>query len=264
MINQVLGAQLLQASVDEANESDFRILVNDSVKYITIDYGLYEMNDMCFGPALIPLLPPFPQGDWKTAQISRDPATGQPHFTAVSNEVGSGIRKTWHSTTVDYSELEMGEKLRSNVYEVTCPRFNSTIVAKFARFAWEIPQLEDETIAYEWIEGHGIGPDFLGHICEEGRVIGFLTSRVIDFHHATPKDILMCTATLSRLHNLGIKHGDTNKHNFLIHEGRATLIDFDCATKTSDSEELNEELGRLEEQLADTSGRGGRVVENGT
>ena len=71
-------------------------------------------------------------------------------------------------------------------------------------------------VPYEWIDGHQIGPEFLGHLTEEGRVIGFLIERVFDCRHATPEDLSLCQHTLAKLHKLGIKHGDTNKHNFLI------------------------------------------------
>ncbi|KAI1091509.1 alpha-galactosidase A precursor [Rostrohypoxylon terebratum] len=255
---------VLQASVDPEAESEFRVLVdNKFVKYITIDPGVFGVDDMCFGPSLIPLLPPLPAGDWTTGCISRDPKTGDAHFSAVSETCLQGITKTWHSTRVDHLELHEKRKLRSNVYEVTCPGFSSTIIAKFARFEWEVAQLERETMAYEWIEGQQIGPTFLGHLIEEGRVIGFLMDRIADCRHATPEDYTLCHSVLSKLHKLGIKHGDINKHNFLIHDGRATLIDFDNASRPASDEELEAEAHDLLDQLRDTSGRGGQVVENG-
>lgn len=95
------GTQLLQASAEEDTISEFRMLINGSVRYIAIDPGIYEISDMCFGPTLIPLLPPFPSGDWKSAQVRIDPVTGQPYFEAVSNHAGPSIRWLWHRTTVD-------------------------------------------------------------------------------------------------------------------------------------------------------------------
>ncbi|KAI0190833.1 alpha-galactosidase A precursor [Astrocystis sublimbata] len=260
MANDSLRIKLLQASVDEDDESHFRLLINDkTVKYIIIDAGLFDTDDMCFAPSLIDLLPPFPPGDWKTGRISRNPATGDAHFASVSEEPLPGITKIWHSTTIDHLELGMPRKLRSGVYEATCPRFGATVVvAKFARFAWEIPQLEAETEAYEWIEGHHIGPGFLGHLTEEGRVIGFLIAQITDCHHATPDDFAACDRALSRLHELGIRHGDINKHNFLVRGGEdAVLIDFDVASRLVGVNELEDESRDLMNQLHDTSGRGG-------
>ena len=54
---------------------------------------------------------------------------------------------------------------------------------------------------------------------------------------------------LSRLHRLGIKYGDINMHNFLIHDGRATLIDFDTATRDRKEEDLVAEFQSLREHL---------------
>jgi predicted Ser/Thr protein kinase len=63
------------------------------------------------------------------------------------------------------------------------------------------------------------------------------------------------------LHSLGIKHGDINKHSFLVHDRKATLIDFDGAKKPSNQEELIEELNQLGEDSREISGRGGRIVD---
>ncbi|KAK4997906.1 hypothetical protein LTR66_002766 [Elasticomyces elasticus] len=258
--------QLLQASIDKEGESHFRFLIdNKSIKYIVTDAGLYSVDDMCFAPALIPLLPVFPTGNWNDGHIARNSGTGQPCFARVTRKQLPSVSHSWHATRVDYLELAMQKKLRSKVYEATSARFDSTVVAKFARFFWEIPFLNAETVAYQWIEGRGIAPEFLGHLTEEGRVIGFLMERITDGHHASPKDLSSCQEILSKLHRLGIKHGDINKHNFIIHDGRANLLDFECARKCEDREILGEEFEMLAERLGDTSGRGGsEVVDSGS
>jgi len=254
--------QLLQASVDPEYQSEFRILVDQKfVKYLTIEAGLYDVDDLCFGPSLISMLPPLPPGDWNQGHISRHLATGRPHFASVTKAQLPGITSLWHPLQIDHLELRMGQKLRSNVYEATCSRFHSTVVVKFARFAWEIPQLDSETSAYQWIDNHQISPKFLGHLSEEGRIIGFIIERITDYHHATPEHLSLCQLTLMKLHRLGIKHGDINKHNFLIHDGKATLIDFDHSTQCNDANTLDEEFLTLPEELRDISGRGGKIVE---
>jgi hypothetical protein len=44
----------------------------------------------------------------------------------------------------------MGKRLRTGIYEATCPQFEkAVVVAKFARFEWEVPYLGNETTAYE-------------------------------------------------------------------------------------------------------------------
>lgn len=253
--------QVLQLEVDpETSEGEFRILVDGkSVKYLTIDQGLYDADDMCFTPLFVPQLPPLPPGDWNVGRISRDPVTRKPHFAKATKEILPAVAHIWHPTEIDHLALFMGKQLRSNVYEATCSsHFKSTVVvAKFARFPWEIPLLDRETAVYECISGHGIGPRFLAHLSEGGRVIGFLMEKISDFKHATLDDLPLCQNALSKLHKLGIKHGDTNKHNFLIHDGKATMIDFDCGERSLDEKVFEAEARGLEVEFQDMSGRGG-------
>ena len=100
---------------------------------------------------------------------------------------------------------------------------------------------------------------FLGLLTEEGRIIGFIIERLTDAHHASPTELRLCQVALSKLHNLGILHGDVNKHNFLVKDGRAILIDFECARATEDKSALREEMECLLDELGDTSGRGENV-----
>jgi predicted Ser/Thr protein kinase len=250
--------ELLQAEVDENDQSFFRLLVNGrSIRYVTIDPGLYSVDDMCFGPSLVPLLPNLPAGDWNDGLVTKNEATGQPYFARAIRTAFPGVENTWHKTSVDYTELVVREKLRTGIYEVRCNLFDSVVVAKFARFDWEIAYLESETTAYQWIEGSEIGPRFLGHLTEDGRVIGFLLERIKDARHAGPQDLESCQMTLSRLHRLGIHHGDTNRFNFLIRGSQAVLIDFDSARKCGDQDALRTELEHLPNSLEAASSRGG-------
>jgi hypothetical protein len=250
-------------ALDGSDESEYRILVDrEFVKYLTIDPGLYDVGDMCFGPSLISMLPSLPPGDWNRGHISHNTPNGRPHSASVAKAQLPEVTDLGHPLQIDHLELHMGRKLPTNAYEATRPRFNSTIIAKFARFAWETPQLDAEISAYQWIENHQIDPKFLGHISEEGRVIGLIVERITDCRHATPEDLSLCQLTLLRLHQLGIKHGDIDKHNFLVHDGEATLIDFDNSTRYNDAKTLDEEFRALQEELQDVSGRGGRTVES--
>jgi predicted Ser/Thr protein kinase len=258
MIRVPQALQLLQASVDPEDDSYLRFLIDGrNVKYITIAPGVFAADDMCFGPSIARLLPAIPTGDWNFGYIARDPQTSQPYFAQAITRAMKGIKNVWHPTKVDHLELVTGKNLRSGVYEATCSQFPTTVIFKFARFEWEIDSLDSECRAYQSIEGQRIGPRFLGHVSEEGRVIGFLMEKVEDARHPTISDYASCAKTLTSLHRLGLLHGDLNKHNFLINSRGATLIDFECTRKSDDIEAFEAEIENLVEQLNDTSGKGG-------
>jgi predicted Ser/Thr protein kinase len=168
------------------------------------------------------------------------------------------VARPWHATSVDYLELTIGRKLRTGIYEAISSVFGeATIVAKFTRFPWEIGYMENETWAYEWINGHDIGPRFLGHLTENFRVIGLLLERITGARHAGAADVDICKGVLSRLHGLGVQHGDTNRFNFLVSGETAVLIDFDTAKKCDDAQLLRQELEDVPARLSDVSSRGG-------
>jgi serine/threonine protein kinase len=171
------------------------------------------------------------------------------------------VTNTWHPTTVDYLQLALGNKLCSGVFEATCAELQGTVVAKLALFEWEIDAVDEECAAYQWIEGKGVGPKFLCHIAEEGRVIGFLMEKVTGARHATIDNLAACSNTLESLHQLDIVHGDINKHNFLINGRGVTMIDFETARKGDNQRSFEAEMESLAESLSDTSGRGGSYVE---
>ncbi|KJX98034.1 hypothetical protein TI39_contig443g00012 [Zymoseptoria brevis] len=219
---------ILQVEVDEGEEdSYFRFQCGKQVRYVTIAAGVYTADVMVFAPDLFPL---------------------------------PGVEDVWHPINVDHLDVVYRERLRNGVYRVTTAMFAEVIVAKFAVFEHEIGYLNSECAAYQWIEGQNIGPKFLGNLVEDGRVIGFLMGDITDARHADIDDLSLCQEALRRLHQLGILHGDANKHNFLIKDGRAVLIDFDTARKCDDQEEFAKELNGLDEQLNDASGRGGMII----
>lgn len=255
---ELLAVLVDPQSVQDAQNGDYRFLVDRShVKYVTVEPGVLPPEDRTFAPILIPLLPEFPPGDWNEGYVSTDKTTGEPVFSKLTKSNLPGIGDTWHDTTVDYLELEFQERIRQTLHRVTHPDFSQPILAKFAQFPWEIPYFAAETTSYQWIHGRGIGPRFLGHIHEAGRVIGFLLEELPHVRAAEPGDLALCQRSLQELHDLGIKHGDINKHNFLISNGRAVLIDFESAQRCEDEGQLGEEYRMLEGSLADMSGRGG-------
>lgn len=248
---------LLDASVDAEEVSDLRILVDHKhIKHLTVDPGVYDNHTMLFSHRLAAALPSLPQVQWNCAHISSDPTTGTPYFSRVEKTLLPGITHLWHPLYIDYLDLQLGRKLLFNVQEATCPQIEGKIVVKLARFPWEIPLLEQETQAYEWIKDTDIGPTFLAHLTEERRAVGFVMRHIANARHAEPEDLSLCKGALERLHQLGIKHGDVNKHNILVRDESVTLIDFACAMQCQDPEVLAAELLSLESGLRDFSGRG--------
>lgn len=250
--------RLLNASIDPDGSGDIRILVNGtSIKYISIESDIYDPQDLCFEPSLLTLLPPLPEGDWNEALLAREASTGTVSFSRLEKAKLPGIEQLWHPVTVEYLDLRIGKKLRSNVYEVQCDVLSGTVIAKYARFDWEVPFMAAETEIYRRIQGHDIGPTFLGHIMEHGRAIGFLMTKILGAH-ATPKDLEACRGVLKKLHELGMRHGDINRHNFLVSDDAASLIDFDHSVQAKEKD-LLEEMRSLDASLSDKSGRGGTL-----
>lgn len=264
--------RLLQAEVDRGEGDSYLRLLHEGkyVKFVEVAAGVYEPDDLCFGPAITALLEPIlPEGIWNYGYVAKDPTTGCPRFTKSSQKQYQGVESVWHPTMVDHLDLVLGMKLKTGVYDANCSRFDVPLVVKFAVWEWEMDLVDTECATYECIEGHNIGPKFLGHIVEEGRVIGFIAERLRDefgdARHATRADLGICSQTLAKLHNLGILHRDINKHNILITSDGATLIDFANARESDDRSDFEKEMQSLEGALCDESdvGRpGGRFSRN--
>ncbi|KAF2149013.1 hypothetical protein K461DRAFT_315945 [Myriangium duriaei CBS 260.36] len=247
--------ELLSCLIEDDGEGAFRLLINGTtIKYVIIEGGIYERMDMCFGPRLAELLPPFPPEDWRLGLVSKRPEDGTPYFEIVDNRPLQGIRNTWHPNEIDHLRFSLQVRLKSNVWEATATEFEEPVILKFATLLWEIHEMEDETEAYSWIRDLGIGPKFLGHLTEDdGRVYGMILEKITDARHAEARDLPACKDALQRLHALGILHGDINRFNFLIKEGKATLLDFCCARKSTDPEEFAAELNEVEGALESES-----------
>ncbi|GAM35511.1 hypothetical protein TCE0_017r03908 [Talaromyces pinophilus] len=79
----------------------------------------------------------------------------------------------WHNTRIDGLELEKTKQLTAMAFEAmphsntgTSPLSIATVIAKMARFEWEIPRIEQETRAYQLLEASELAPRFLGHVHE--------------------------------------------------------------------------------------------------
>ncbi|KAI0398723.1 alpha-galactosidase A [Xylaria palmicola] len=261
-------ARMLSMDFDTSGRANcyFRVLVRESVKYIVVAPGALDADALDNMPLdfmdIIPQIP-YDDSNWSIAHISRDPETGELQ-SSLSQAPLKGVTRTWHPELIDLMELERVNSLTALTQECTwrrdSPRFcdpSTVMIAKMARFEWEIPYIENETRAYALLEGTGFSPRFLGHILEQGRVIGILLEKV-EGRHAGIGDMETCRTALKRLHSRGIMHGDCNRHNFIVgSDGRVTLVDFEKSKSGASEEDMEAELAGLDAELREDTGRGG-------
>jgi len=262
------NVRLLACLVDEddTDDSDYRFLFDrQHVKYVTTAPGTFRgaEDDRTFEPILLgKLLPPFPIGNWNKGHVTRDPKTGEVTFVKTETVCLVGVENLWHPVKLNELDFTRQDRVRQRVHISTHPEINDgqPVLIKLAVWPWEITSIEVETTAYQWINDSGIGPKFFGHLTEgkDGRVVGFVVEWVQGARAAGSGDIEGCKKALGRLHRLGIKSGDINKHNFLVRDGHeVVLVDFETAKHNCSPQELEDEMATLKSSLEDTSFRGG-------
>jgi len=148
-------------------------------------------------PAFFEHLPPLPSGDWSNARIYRD-TDGRSVDLSYTELEGVDTRYHWHPNMIDILSLTRVDSISARVHLV---KWGSKLaVAKFARFEFEISYVEQETAVYYHIDGKGIGPAFLGHLTENGRVMGFLI-KWIEGTYGGIGDLQACQDLVKRLHS---------------------------------------------------------------
>ncbi|KAH6969347.1 hypothetical protein DER45DRAFT_549034 [Fusarium avenaceum] len=251
---------------DDTDDSDYRFLVDGQhVKYVTTAPGTFlgAEEDRTFEPILLgELFPSFPAGDWNQGHLARDPETGKAVFVRTESVQFAGVQNLWHPMKLNELDFTRQDRVRQRVHISTHPDINGgkPVLIKLAVWPWEIPSIEIETSAYQWMSDSGIGPKFLGHLTggRDGRVVGFVAEWIEGARAAGSADIDGCKKALGRLHELGIKLGDINKHNFLVWDGHdVVLVDFETAKRGCSPSELEEEMSALRSSLESTSFRGG-------
>src|SRR5579859_3236795 len=166
-----------------------------------------------------------------------------------------GVTTLWHSKTIDRTTLPVVRVIKANVFKV---QYNgSWAVAKFVRLEFEIRFIEAETVLYRKIEAHHIAPKFLGHLHENGRVVGRLFE-YIDGSRAEKEDYEACATVLRRLHSLQLVHGDINLDKFLVLRQvpeKVILVDFETCRRGTEDERMRE-ARQLEQEFIDDLRRG--------
>ncbi|KAK0635522.1 hypothetical protein B0T17DRAFT_46826 [Bombardia bombarda] len=186
------------------------------------------------------------------------------------NKTLAGVKCRWHHTKVDCLDLERTKQLTANAFEAVFAQSIRpinlqppvTVIAKIARFEWELPRIEQETRAYHLLEGSGLAPRFLAHLHENGRIVGFLLEK-LEGRPASLQGLSVCETALGKLHQLGLAHGDVNRYNFLVTEEGVKLLDFERLRENASPESMSKELEDLRAELVDESGRGGGFIFQG-
>ena len=97
--------ELLQAEVAEDDQSFLRLLVNGvSIKYITVEPGIYTADNLCLGPTLASVLPRFFNGDLDDGLVAKHATDSRPYFARTSRTRIPGVENTWHETSVEFLE----------------------------------------------------------------------------------------------------------------------------------------------------------------
>ena len=256
----------MEVDDDDACESEYRLRIGNQVKYLVISPGTFDRDTLSFP---VPSLPRFPNNEeWTVASISRD-ETSDDLKVSLSNRTLAGVKSQWHHAKIDCLELEKTKQLTAMAFEAhsqsltkATPPSPAIVIAKIARFEWELPRIEQETRAYRLLEGSGLAPRFLAHLHEKGRIMGFLLEK-IEGRPASFEDLSICEGALRKLHELGFVHGDVNRYNFLITEDGAKLLDFEHLRENASPELMRRELETLRAELVDESGRGGGFMFHG-
>ncbi|KAF2758788.1 alpha-galactosidase A [Pseudovirgaria hyperparasitica] len=257
----------MEVDDDDSHESEYRLQIGNQIRYLTISPGTFDRATLSFPLQSLPNLPY--DEEWTVAHIWRDKSSGALQ-SSITNRTLAGISRPWHQTRINCLELQKTEQLTATAFEALSPPSipptttpNSpaatTVIAKIARFEWELPRIEQETRAYQLLQGTGLAPRFLGHVHENGRIMGFLVEK-LQGRPAALADLGICEAALAKFHELGFVHGDVNRYNFLVsEEGEegVKLLDFEYFVEHASPESMRKEFENLRAELVNESGRGG-------
>ncbi|KAF1983435.1 hypothetical protein K402DRAFT_338380 [Aulographum hederae CBS 113979] len=242
---------ILPPSEDAHNNcGELRLLIHEKqVKYLFVDSTFCEAKNVRFGEDVLRLLPPMPPGDWNWGSVTYNRLTKKSNL-AVRKKFFPRVHHVWHYLSINHLEFEIVEMIKSNVWVVTAPRFPEPVILKITKNNDQgITAIDKETEAYSWIEGSGVGPKFLGHVHEEGRVIGFVIEKVEGIHPYMNQHSEQTRAAMGKLHALGVRHCDLNACNVLVREDKAVIIDFETANKTNDQKLLEKEAADWVEKM---------------
>ncbi|KAK1760010.1 hypothetical protein QBC47DRAFT_357820 [Echria macrotheca] len=244
------GARILGSTISnvEDDPNEYCIINGDEIKRITVDGSLISVRDRTFIPTVLSVVPPFPSGNWNTGYVDRDCRTGKAVFSSMRNVQLGAAQIIWHPGGREFAEFQYLRPITAQVSLAWHPCIG-LVILKIADCERVINNFVDETNMYGWIEGHDIGPRFLGHLMDHGIPFGIILEYIKDARQAEPKDLKACQKVLDKLHSLGIRHSDIQTHFLIRKNGDAVLISFSCATQNAPKDDLEAESQQLVELL---------------
>lgn len=191
---------------------------------------------------------------WKAADLITLP-NGQPTLTNFRSEQPPHVLIPCHQLMVNIvdvtkypglSELQPHSFHSDSLLVVTHPAIgqgNTPVVIKLAPSTLDRACLENiaiETQAYHALNGTGLTPQFLGHVIENGRIVGFILEYIASGHAPeSPAEIQACLLALDKLHQCGWLHGDAHKKNFIVQaNGTVVIIDFEFSKQSNNKIEF--------------------------
>ncbi|KAI0598084.1 kinase-like domain-containing protein [Biscogniauxia sp. FL1348] len=199
------------------------------------------------------VLPDLPK-EWTWVCIVRHYKTGEPYVRSYHNRPPKCIEvDAWHSDVFEYAEIQKINLLQierfrkeDRMWLVQHPTTDKQCLMKIAEVPKSTRDVKSETDIYRALEGSGIAPQFMGHVAEQGRVMGFLIEWIEGAAHPDMEhDMERVKDALKKLHALGIVHKDPHAGNFLVKDDRVYIIDFEHAHRTNNPDEFAKEMGRI-------------------
>ncbi|KAF2430639.1 alpha-galactosidase A [Tothia fuscella] len=235
-------SEVLNQLIDD-ERGVYRVRAGTKVHYLHIPTTVFDDDIMCRPYLLIPRLPALPATDWTTMRISR--GTDGALESTITFEPLPAVLELWHPRSIDILSLKRTKRYRSAVHED---------IERIKRETWIYSILSQDHQRYPDI--NRVGPEFLAHLTENGRVIGLLLEK-IEGGFASVENLPGCKAALQELHDLGLVHGDVNRYNFIIDPttSRVRIVDFEHA-EGFDEEKARVEMASLPAELAEETDRG--------
>jgi hypothetical protein len=237
----------IQREVADRGHS-LRVLVNDgeqkAIKYVFLESAALPADYHSRSKPVSINLPRLRLGDWDEAYIHLDRHTRTYSISNTTRRSHLELMGFWHPRKIDYLEFTKVETLQPDRLQVvTHADFDAPVLIKIASFPSDVPSLKREAMSYRLLQGSGATPEYLGHVTENGRAIGFISEYIEEVLSIRGRNKQGCLAALHSLHQRGIAHGDAHDGNCLIRKnGSSVLIDFELSVETWSREEFERDL----------------------